>query len=288
MRIRLGLATLAASALALGLLAPASVSAAPEAAKPTGEANVRIDGGAARAIERGDGLYRIVLPRESSIRWLGEANRKPTIGTLGRKGLVAGWSRLGHRKSGTHALATVTYGAAFDQRPTYVGAYVGNPRVNSDGLLTFLARTAEPLPARLANFSLNIARPVQKPAGPSTRSGYPLVFPLNAASATVGTQATATGDSTATVAFVNISGGAITATCDKPTSKNLSSTSDYITFAGTCGDTTWSYGTLSLGLGVYAQIQMYANMVVKGATPSTFTWNFNMGQWGSGGVQQWP
>lgn len=294
MRVRWAVVALASGTLALGLLAPGAVTAAPKPTKPSGEAMVRIDGGNARAIERGSKIYRIVMPREAAILWLGDSDRRPTIGTLGRKGLIKAWARMGHSSSGESAMATITWLARGDARPTYVGAYVGKPKVGTDGMLTFLARTADPLPATLPNFTLNIARPVRDVSGPTVRAGYPLKFPVNVASSTVGVQATATADTTATVVFGATSNGAITSACSKPASQNLSSTADYITFGGTCGDTTWSGGVLSFfpmqaGISTSSsQIQMSATVVVKGGSPSSFPWNFNMGQWKSGGVQVWP
>ena len=139
MRVRWAVVALASGTLALGLLAPGAVTAAPKATKPSGEAMVRIDGGNARAIERGSKIYRIVMPREAAILWLGDSDRRPTIGTLGRKGLIKAWARMGHSSSGESAMATITWLARGDARPTYVGAYVGKPKVGTDGMLTFLA-----------------------------------------------------------------------------------------------------------------------------------------------------
>ena len=234
------------------------------------------------------------MPREAAILWLGDSNRKPTIGTLGRKGLIKAWASMGHTSSGESALATITWQRRGDARPTYVGAYVGKPKISSDGMLTFLVRTTDPLPGTLPKFTLNIARPVRDVSSPTVRAGYPLKFPVNAASDTVGVQATATSDTSATVVFGATSNGVITSACSKPASQSLTSSADYITFAGTCGDTTWSGGVLSFApmqAGFSAsssQIQMSANVIVKGGNPSTFPWNFNMGQWKSGGVQVWP
>ena len=295
MKARWIIATAASGALALGLLAPGAVTAAPAATKPSGEAMVRIDGGTARAINRGRSVYRIVLPRDAAIRWLGDADRTLTIGTLGRKGLVAGWARLGHRTQGTHAPATITFRASGSTVSTYVGVRLGKPRINADGLLTFLARTTGPLPQDLPDFSLNIARPWSAVTGPVARGGYPLAFPVNAASSSVGVQATATGDTTATVTFVNLSNGVVTSECSKPTAKSVSGVSpnDYINFAGTCGDVTWSLGVISFfpmqaGLSSSSsQIQMSATVIVKGSS-STFPWDFNMGQWKAGPVKVWP
>lgn len=294
MRVRWALVALASGALALGTVAPAAVTAAPRAVKPSGEAMVRIDGGNARAIERGKNSYRIILPREAAILWLGDSDRKLTIGTLGRKGLVGGWARLGHGASADGAPATITWQARGEARAIFVGAHVGKPRIGSDGLLTFLAQTTHSLPAHLPSFTLNISRPIRDVNGPTVRSGYPLKFPVNAASSTVGVQATATGDVTATVVFGAASNGVITSECSRPEPRNLTVQEDYFSFAGTCGDTTWAGGILSFspmqaGFSTSSsQIQMSANVVVKGGNPSSFPWNFNMAEWRSGGVKVWP
>lgn len=294
MKARWGLVGLASAVVTAGLLVPVGVSAAPEVAKPSGEALVRIDGGTAQAVRTGQGLYRIVLPRESAIRWLGEANRKLSIGTLGRKGLVAGWARLGHRASGTHAMTTLTWQRPGDERPTYVGAFIARPKINADGLLTFLAKTVDPLPANLPNFSVNIARPDHDVK--ATRSSYPLSFPVNATSSTVGAHATAIDDNHAKVEFVTQSNGVVTGVCGSPATLNMSTNASapaaYL-FSGTCGDTTWSSGSVTFSSmsqhAGSAQLQMQAAVVVtKNGTPSAFKWNFNMGEWKSGPVLVWP
>ena len=291
MNARWGLVALASGALALGLLSPVAVSAAPTAAKPSGEALVRIDGGSARAIKKGHNLYRVVLPREASIKWMGESDRALRVGTLGRQGLVAGWVRLGHSASGTHAMTTVTWQRPGEFTAPYVGAYVGKPRINGDGVLTFLAKTAAPLPSELPNFSLNIARPAHQ-ARATRSNGYPLAFPLNASSGTVGVQATATADNKATIVFGMQTNGVMMSACSSPATMNLtgdsSGSTDSYPFSGTCGDTSWKSGSVSftpMAPGGSAQLQMTAVYVVNGGT---FKWNFNMGQWNSGGVLVWP
>lgn len=293
MRARWIIAAVASGALAVGVLAPVGASAVPGPPKPSGQALVRIDGGTAQAVERGPLLYRIVLPPEATITWLGDSNRKLTIGTLGRKGLIAGWTKLGHSARGAHSLSTITWQEPGAEGPTFAGALVGMPKINADGLMTFLARTIEPLPEALTDFTLNISRPVIEPKGPTVRGSYPLAFPIYPTSNTVGVQPIATGDTTATFSFVTLSNGAVTGTCDKPTAKSLSSSADYVTFGGTCGDTTWSGGVLQFtpmqGGGTSAQIWLSVTMIVKSSTgTSTFSWNQNMAQWKSGPTVVWP
>ena len=292
MKARVMLAALASGTLALGLLAPVGVSAAPEALKPTGKAMIRIEGGTARAIERGDLLYRIVVPQGATIKWLGDSDRGWAIGTLGRKGLIAGWTRLGHSARGAHAMTTITWQEPGEDRPHFVGAYVGLPKMNSEGAMTFLARTIDPLPETLPSFTLNIARATPDVPVPTVRGSYPVVFPVNTADDTVGARATATSDTTATIDFVTLTKGAVTGICDKPTSKSLSPSADYVNFGGTCQEVTWSGGLLQFtpiqSPTTTAQIWMSATILVKGVTTTTFGWNFNMAQWKSGGTVVWP
>jgi len=293
MKVRRALVVLGSGVLALGLISPMAAQAAPVDAKPRGHAMVRIDGGAALAVPRGPGLYRVIMPKESTNRWLGEVGGTMTVGVVGRKGLVGSWSRLGHRAGGAHALATFTHGSDRDD-PTFVGAYVGSPRVDAQGRLTFLARTPMTLPGTLRNFSLNIARPVTAIRGPIVRSGYPLVFPLNAASSLAGAQATATGDKEGQVAFVTLANGQPSGTCGTPSPVVLTSKMvNGAGFGGTCKDTTWGGGRLNLGLDenptMGMAITMSAEVVVQTSTGTTnFPWDFTMGAWKSGGVQTWP
>lgn len=294
MKTRWGLVGLASAALAAGLLVPVSVSAAPDAAKPSGEALVRIDGGTAQAERTGRGLYRVTLPRESSIKWMGETNRKLAVGTIGRKGLVAAWTRLGHSASGKGAMTTLTWQRPGDKRPTYVGAFIAKPKVNADGQLTFLAKTVGALPSSLPNFSVNIARPDHDSR--ATRSSYPLSFPVNASSSTVGVHAIAIDDNHAAVEFVKHSNGVVTGLCGTPATINMSTNSSappaYL-FAGTCGDTTWQSGSVTFYSASQhagsAQLQMSAVVTVKkDSGPTGFKWNFNMGEWKPGPVVVWP
>lgn len=159
MKARLTLISLASGALALGLLAPGAVSAAPKAEKPSGKALVHIDGGTAYAKKKAKGEYRIVVPDGAQIDWMGEVEGKGTrVGTFTPKALVAGWARMGHRE-GSKATTTVTWKNPGDKVETFVQVYMAKPRINSDGQMTFLASTLAkaPLPQKLENFSINVA-----------------------------------------------------------------------------------------------------------------------------------
>ena len=96
MKTRWTLAALACGALALGLLAPGAVGAAPSAEKPSGKAIVRIDGGTAYAKKKAKGSYRVVVPDGAQIDWMGEVTGKGVrSGSFTPKALVAGWVSLG-------------------------------------------------------------------------------------------------------------------------------------------------------------------------------------------------
>lgn len=158
MKARLALIALASGALALGLLAPGAVSAAPKAEKPSGKAVVHIDGGTAYAKKKAKGEYRIVVPDGAQIDWMGEVEGKGTrVGTFTPKALIAGWARMGHR-DGSKAATTVTWKNPGDEVETFLQVYLAKPRINSDGQMTFLASTLAkaPLPQKLENFSINV------------------------------------------------------------------------------------------------------------------------------------
>lgn len=156
MKARWGIVALATAALAIGLAAPTGASAAVE--KPSGQALIRIDGGTAYAKKLAKGEYRIVVPDGAEITWMGEVTGKGTrTGTMNPKALVVGWTRLGHR-DGSKATTTLTYeqvGAAY---PKFQMAFVSKPRINSEGQMTFIAKTqlAAALPKELKDFSINV------------------------------------------------------------------------------------------------------------------------------------
>ncbi|MGI9196616.1 MAG: hypothetical protein ACR2KE_04050 [Candidatus Nanopelagicales bacterium] len=169
MKARWVFASVAAGALALGLLAPGTAGAAPTAQKPSGQALVRIDGGTAYAKAKSKGQYRIVVPDGAKITWLGGVSGKKTrIGTFTPKALVAGWQRLGHR-DGSKAETTLTWVEAGAKAPTFRAAGLSKPRINADGQLTFLAQVKGKLPTQMVDFAINVNR-----AGTASRDAYPI------------------------------------------------------------------------------------------------------------------
>ena len=297
MKTRLGLATLASAAVALGLLAPSAVTAAPTPEKPTDQAMVRIDGGTAYAIDKGNNRYRVVLPKGASISWMGEVGKELSIGTFTPKALVGGWSRLGHR-DGPDSLTTLTWVEPGSADATYRLAHIGKPRINAKGQVTFAADVPRGLPAKMPKFSVNIARPepVFVRSSPAASDTYSVPFPINMASDTVGMQVVATSDNSAGVSWFTVdSSGTQTPCANIPsTVLNLSNEGhDYGTV--TCGDVTWN--KINDGIQTYVTIKM-GNSVTKPPTPTevlsqaTFTkagqstlfkWNFTAGSWYKGG-----
>lgn len=164
MKSRLVVLALLTGGLTLSILSSAPGGAAPPAAeKPSAGALINIKGGTAITKKVADGEYRIFLPQGVTIAWMGEVEGEGTrTGTMGRKGLVAGWAALGHR-NGTHTQATVTWEKEGSPLPLYRSVYIAKPRINPEGKLTFLAKTqlGAPLPKTMANFSLNISLSVQ-------------------------------------------------------------------------------------------------------------------------------
>lgn len=169
MKLRIGLAAIAAGALALGLVVPGAATAAPDvtpqAEKPSGKALVRIDTGVAITKEQSKGTYRIVVPADAVIDWMGEANGRGRIGEFSPKALVGAWAKLGH-SDGNPAKATVTWVKKGETKPTFRLATLEKPRISDAGKLTFIAKVEGKLPKNMNGFSINISRPAQAPRFP--------------------------------------------------------------------------------------------------------------------------
>lgn len=166
MKIKIGLAALAAGALALGLVAPGAATAAPKVEKPSGKALVRIDTGVAITKEQSKGSYRIVVPTGAFIGWMGEvAGKGPRIGNFSPKALVGAWATLGHSDS-NRATATLTWVRKGETKPTFVAATLENPRISDAGKLTFIAKVERKLPRNMNDFTININRAAPTPRFP--------------------------------------------------------------------------------------------------------------------------
>lgn len=166
MKIRTGLAALAAGALALGLVAPGAATAAPKAEKPSGKALVRIDKGVAITKEQSRGTYRIVVPEGAFIGWMGDVEGKgPRVGNFSPKALVGAWATLGHGDS-NRATATLTWVKNGETKPTFVAATLDKPRISDAGKLTFIAKLDRKLPKNMNGFTININRAAPTPRFP--------------------------------------------------------------------------------------------------------------------------
>lgn len=165
-------------------------------AQPT-RALLRVDGGTAVATKVGKHKYVLRMPRDVSIRWLGEVGNGPSqFGRFTPKHLTTGWARLGHRP-GIGVGSAILWKSPGSGRTEFTGARVSDPRINRDGLLVFTARLAEgDLPGLLPEFSLNVT-----PGEPGSRA-YPLAWPISQVSANdFGFKVTATGDNAGQVEF---------------------------------------------------------------------------------------
>lgn len=189
MKLKIGLAALAAGALALGLVAPGAATAAPKVEKPSGKALVRIDTGVAITKEQSKGTYRIVVPTGAFIGWMGEANGRDRVGEFSPKALVGAWSTLGHSDS-NRATATLTWVKRGESKPTFVAATLEKPAISEAGKLTFIAKLDRKLPKNMNDFTININR-----AAPTPR--YPIpgaILYLDATHQAQGYQTTEAGD----------------------------------------------------------------------------------------------
>jgi len=156
MKARWAVAAASAGALALGLMAPAATSAAPS--RPDGEAYMRVTAPIASAAERDRGGYRVIVPADAEITWLGEVNGRSTSGTYTGSQLAANWKRMGYR-NGVRAFTTVSWLPKGAERHARLVVRLTNPRIDDAGRLVFIAKTrGYTLPRTLKDFSLDIAQ----------------------------------------------------------------------------------------------------------------------------------
>lgn len=160
-------------AVTLGVCAALSlpvtyVAAAPPDLRPTGKALIAATGGTASVVKVAGGRYRLTLPGNARIAWLGEdTQRRLTQGTFTPARLRAAWKSLGHRRN-----AGVTTTLTWTKRggeSAWALTRLSNPRVNSNGGLVVDVITSFALPNVLKDYSVNIQR-----ASSSPRS-FPLV-----------------------------------------------------------------------------------------------------------------
>ncbi len=307
------LASIAASALLvtpfLGITAGTSAAGAapvpavstPRAdAAPAGKALLRIDGGDATVTPLGKKTYRVTLPVQAGVQWVGEVQGKGLqSGRFSPRGLVKGWTKLGHRP-GVGSLTTITWSVPGQDPPETELVYVSDPRVNSAGKLVFRVRsTGKSLPATLPDFSFNVARAEESPRG------YPIYFSILTVSATSGLQASAGSDYSASTAFVSKDSSGNWQNCTTtgangqpanpaPANSNVPPVTPFGPY--TCGDVTyvtpyssstatqlvWSPRVGSKGV---SEIDAYFSISTStGTTP--YAWV--LGRWKSGGGSPCP
>lgn len=288
-----------ATSTALAGPAPAASVSRAEAA-PSGKGLIRIDGGDATVTPLGKKTYRVTLPVQAGVQWVGEVQGKGLqSGRFSPRGLVKGWTKLGHRP-GVGSLTTITWSVPGQDLPETELVYVSDPRVNSAGKLVFRVRsTGQSLPATLPDFSFNVARADKAPRG------YPIYFSVLTVSATSGLQASAGSDYSASTAFVSKDSSGNWQNCSTtgangqpanpaPANSNVPPLTPFGPY--TCGDVTyvtpyssstptqlvWSPRVGSKGA---SEIDVYFSISTStGTTP--FAWT--LGRWKSGGGSPCP
>lgn len=260
---------------------PTVDASAPVAGAPSGKALVRIDGGDARAIQLGKHSYRLVVPADAAVRWMGEVSGKGLrAGAFSHNGLVKGWSRLGHRAD-VGVLTTITWGS----KATL--ALVKRPRINATGGLAFDVLTNRTLPKELSDFSVNVTRATPRPRGMQ----FPLVFDPVQLSSNTQVQASAGGDYSASVAFMQQASPNVWTNCTisgaSPLSANPQSLSGHASLTlnfgpMTCNDISFvASGTMTTKKGTVTVNTSLAYTIGGGVTEILGTFNFTTGsfQW---------
>lgn len=274
MNTRSLLVALASGALALGIAGPVAHAAPRAAEQPAAKAYVRVDGGTAYAKKTGKHEYRIVMPKGAEVTWLGPvASGETHSGTFTKKGLIAGWKRLGY--ASTPAGATLMWGRVGDLPPEVREAKVSKPKINGDGQLTFLAKVKGSLPTAMSDFSINLA------PGSSQQSRYPVTLGKWWFDSTAYTNVTLQSDQQATVHW----------SCRSDVDlKNDNYYAKLPTF--TCGDITINgttpSGTPSEVWGSWPQGRngtghVYADLGVIPASGGAFEWSYTLATYNSGG-----
>lgn len=204
MRSRLTITALSLAVMAAGIIAtPVTAQAADP--KPSSDAVIRMETGTAYAKEIGERRYRITLPEEATIQWLGQATGGdvPPRGELSAKGLTRAWTDFGHQ-SRVGVPTRVTWDVAGRDYTDFRSGFVSQPRLNDAGRLVVTFETERGrLPKVLPDFTLNIS-PANEPARPQARTTtYPTQKTVEITGATnMGLQIVASALTTATMTFV--------------------------------------------------------------------------------------
>lgn len=209
---------LAAGVVAAALtLAPAMGGSgiAQAAVKPDGPALVRVSGGTAVAKETGERTYRVVVPRDAAVNWLGKVGDKGYVnGTFTQAALAKNWRALGYRPD-VGVQSTITWqrdNGFVDAR----NARVSKLRINSAGDLVFNAKITDrqaDLPRSLPGFALNVARSDEKLPRYGHQWGSPYTITSN-----LGYYVMASGDNSGYINFVTKDSTGAWVTCPSTTS----------------------------------------------------------------------
>lgn len=278
------LAGSAALATALVIAAPAQ---ADELA-PSGSALIRIDGDRAIAKKASDGRYFIVMPAGVDASWIGAAQGVEGVssGRFSARTLVSSWAGLGHRgKIGV--LTTLAWETPVGRE--LAQARISQPRLNTDGRLVFTARTSEPLPRVLPDFSVNISGAPESGTSPRSTT-FPFVGNAIGISGTsVSLNATATAESSVDYYVYGNCGSASsdptqwkTTISAKPYTSSFLMTCSGVTFTTSDGtaDAPASYMGLTPKTTRGSMSSANTEFWIKTSTgvSSTFTWEFM--EWG--------
>lgn len=199
-RVSRVIASVTASALVLVPVTGLAASPAQAAnLKPDGSAIVRVSGGTAVAKETGKRTYRVVVPQEAGVNWLGKVSGRGYInGTFTKASLVKSWGRLGYR-SDVGVQSTIMWSRASgftDSRNTLVS----DLRINKKGDLVFTAKVTDRqpnLPKTLPDFALNLARADEQTPRYSHQWGDPYTI-----TGSLGYYTVASGDTWGYIQFV--------------------------------------------------------------------------------------
>lgn len=155
-RVSLAATAAAVTALALALPSHAAPLTAPAAA-PKGGAVVSVSGGDATVRQVRAHRYRLVVPKDASLAWVGDPGNGPLWGSFTPRSLMSGWTGLGHR-AGVGVATTLTWGSEEEAQRSAELVLASDPRVNRRGELTFRIDTKDALPRMLDNFRMTVTR----------------------------------------------------------------------------------------------------------------------------------
>jgi hypothetical protein len=240
--------TVALIATTLGLsvgtsLGVANAADAPLLERPVGNVVIRVDGGGnARVVDAGGGRFRMILPKNASIQWLGATQtRDVAIGDFTTGRLVQAWQNIGHRRT-AGVISTLTW-RANGETTQWASARVSDPRINARGRLVLTVRSTTDLPPQMPRYTINITRAAQ-----TTRS-FPVSGPAVQLSGSIYAQSTAQSATSSTGSIYSDSG-----TCFSYS--HSTTVNARVTYGGTCAGIRFSTPPGTYGIQSISQIQI--------------------------------